>query len=52
MSTVWTSDTTSDKTAVVGGGDLKLLYATDEGKLARYINNRNLVSAITQINIY
>ncbi|KAI3670137.1 hypothetical protein L6452_41791 [Arctium lappa] len=43
MSTVWTSETTSDKTVVVGGGDLKLLYATDEGKLTRYINNRNLV---------
>ncbi|KAJ9562484.1 hypothetical protein OSB04_007644 [Centaurea solstitialis] len=43
MSTVWTSDATNDKTVVVGGGDLKLLYATDEGKLARYVNNRNLV---------
>ncbi|GJY15527.1 glycosyl hydrolase family 38 protein [Tanacetum coccineum] len=43
MSTVWTSDSTGDETAVVGGGNLKLHYATDEGKLTRYINNRNLV---------
>lgn len=46
MSTVWTSDTTSDQTVVVGRGNLKLHYATDEGKLSRYINNRNLVPAI------
>ncbi|KAI3669233.1 hypothetical protein L6452_40460 [Arctium lappa] len=44
MSTVWTSETTSDKTVVVGGGELKLLYATDKGKITRYINNRNLKS--------
>lgn len=43
MSTVWTSDSTGDETVVVGGGNLKLHYATDEGKLTRYINNRNLI---------
>ncbi|XP_076949600.1 alpha-mannosidase At3g26720-like [Bidens hawaiensis] len=43
MSTVWTSDTTNDKTVIVGGGNLKLHYATDEGKLTHYVNNRNLV---------
>ncbi|KAI3725915.1 hypothetical protein L1987_65711 [Smallanthus sonchifolius] len=43
MSTVWTSDSTSDKTVVIGGGNLKLHYATDEGKLTHYINKRNLV---------
>ncbi|XP_076940855.1 alpha-mannosidase At3g26720-like [Bidens hawaiensis] len=43
MSTVWTSDSTNDKTVIVGGGNLKLHYATDEGKLTHYINNRNLV---------
>ncbi|KAI3784614.1 hypothetical protein L1987_43716 [Smallanthus sonchifolius] len=43
MSTVWTSDSTSDKTVVIGGGNLKLHYATYEGKLTHYINNRNLV---------
>ncbi|GJX27893.1 hypothetical protein Tco_0235972 [Tanacetum coccineum] len=37
---------TRDETAVVGGGNLKLHYATNEGKLTYYINNRNLVSAL------
>ncbi|KAI3500943.1 hypothetical protein L1887_36772 [Cichorium endivia] len=43
MSTVSTSDSISDETVVVGGGNLKLIYATNEGKLTRYINNRSLV---------
>ncbi|KAC9878025.1 hypothetical protein E3N88_45154 [Mikania micrantha] len=43
MSTVWTSDSTSDKIVVAGGGNLKLHYATDEGKITHYINSRSLV---------
>ncbi|KAL7604195.1 hypothetical protein Lser_V15G20819 [Lactuca serriola] len=43
MSTVLTSDNISDETVVVGGGNLKLHYATDEGKLIRYTNKRSLV---------
>nr|XP_043614554.1 alpha-mannosidase At3g26720-like isoform X2 [Erigeron canadensis] len=43
MSTVWTSDSNSDENVVVGGGNLKLQYASDEGKLTRYINKRSLV---------
>ncbi|XP_071709987.1 alpha-mannosidase At3g26720 isoform X1 [Rutidosis leptorrhynchoides] len=44
LSTVWTSDSTSsNETVVVGRGHLKLHYATNEGKLTRYINQRSLV---------
>ncbi|KAI7740716.1 hypothetical protein M8C21_023527, partial [Ambrosia artemisiifolia] len=34
---------TSDKTAVLGGGNLKLHFDTDQEKLTHYINNRSLV---------
>lgn len=48
LSTVWTSDNTSDKTVVVGGGNLNLHYAADKGKLTHYINNRSLVEELVE----
>ncbi|GLT81598.1 hypothetical protein SLE2022_000390 [Rubroshorea leprosula] len=45
FSTVFTSEGSENKTIAVGQGNLKLLYSADEGKLIRYVNSRNLVTA-------
>lgn len=37
------SNGNADKTIEIGQGNLKLLYTSNEGKLASYINSRNLV---------
>ncbi|KAF5790866.1 putative alpha-mannosidase [Helianthus annuus] len=44
VATVWnfTSDT-GDRIAVIGSGNLKLHFDTEEEKLTRYINNRTMV---------
>ncbi|KAL2455897.1 Glycosyl hydrolase family 38 protein [Forsythia ovata] len=44
ISTQFTPEESIDNTFEVGQGNLKLLYTVDEGKLTRYINNRNSVS--------
>lgn len=46
VSTVYTSEGNTNKTIEVGQGSLKLLYSADEGKLARYINSRNMVQIL------
>lgn len=43
MSTVYTSQTKENSTIEVGQGNLKLVYAADEGKLAHYSNSRSSV---------
>ncbi|GLT27153.1 hypothetical protein SLA2020_021770 [Shorea laevis] len=48
FSTVFTSEGSENKTIAVGQGNLKLLYSADEGKLIRYVNSRNLVTASTE----
>ncbi|GKV26020.1 hypothetical protein SLEP1_g35382 [Rubroshorea leprosula] len=45
FSTVFTSEGSENKTIAVGQGNLKLLYSADEGKLIRYVNSQNLVTA-------
>ncbi|KAL4583070.1 hypothetical protein LXL04_007634 [Taraxacum kok-saghyz] len=48
MSTVSTSDKISGETVVVGGGNLKLHFATNQGKLTRYTNDRSLVEGFME----
>eukprot|EP00268_Persea_americana_P056668 TRINITY_DN6711_c0_g2_i1.p1 TRINITY_DN6711_c0_g2~~TRINITY_DN6711_c0_g2_i1.p1 ORF type:complete len:1015 (-),score=152.71 TRINITY_DN6711_c0_g2_i1:139-3183(-) len=45
MSTVYTSQTRENNTIEIGRGNLKLLYAADEGKLNYYSNSRSSVKA-------
>ncbi|KAM5582132.1 alpha-mannosidase [Rosa sericea] len=47
ISKVYTSEGNTNKTIQVGQGSLKLLYSA-EGKLARYINSRNMVTAVAE----
>ncbi|KAE8717122.1 Alpha-mannosidase [Hibiscus syriacus] len=47
-STVHTYEASDNNTIEVGQGNLKLLYSADEGKLMRYVNTKNLVSAFTE----
>ncbi|XP_057481162.1 alpha-mannosidase At3g26720 [Actinidia eriantha] len=49
ISEVYTSEGNKDLTAEVGQGNLKLLYTTNEGKLARYVNRRSLVETSAQL---
>ncbi|GFS34385.1 glycosyl hydrolase family 38 protein [Actinidia rufa] len=49
ISEVYTSQGNKDLTAEVGQGNLKLLYTTNEGKLARYVNSRSLVETSAQL---
>ncbi|CAI9094984.1 OLC1v1030831C1 [Oldenlandia corymbosa var. corymbosa] len=44
------SEGNDDKTITVGQGNLKLLYSVDDGKLARYINNRNSVTTSAELS--
>ncbi|KAK9271505.1 hypothetical protein L1049_001864 [Liquidambar formosana] len=48
ISTVDTSEGTTNNTIEVGQGSLKLLYSADEQKLTHYINSRNLVTAVSE----
>uniref|UniRef100_A0A5B7A988 Alpha-mannosidase n=1 Tax=Davidia involucrata TaxID=16924 RepID=A0A5B7A988_DAVIN len=48
ISTVYTSEGSTDNTVEVGQGNLKLLYIADEGKLTCYVNSRNLVTAFSE----
>ncbi|CAK9166161.1 unnamed protein product [Ilex paraguariensis] len=48
ISTVYTSEGSIDDTLEIGQGNLKLLYNVDEGKLTRYINRRNLITAFAE----
>ncbi|XP_050383972.1 alpha-mannosidase At3g26720-like [Argentina anserina] len=48
VSTVYTSKGNTNKTIEVGQGNLKLLYSANEGKLARYLNSRNMVTAVAE----
>ncbi|KAA8530055.1 hypothetical protein F0562_004764 [Nyssa sinensis] len=48
ISTVYTSKESTDNIVEVGQGNLKLLYSADEGKLTRYVNSRNLVTAFSE----
>ncbi|KAK4417955.1 Alpha-mannosidase [Sesamum alatum] len=48
ISTVYTPEGGVDKTFEVGQGNLKLLYSMNEGKLKRYTNRRNSVTAIAE----
>ncbi|KAM7509321.1 hypothetical protein LguiA_019774 [Lonicera macranthoides] len=45
MSTVYTSQRSVDNTVEIGQGNLRLHYPADEGKLMRYFNIRNSVTA-------
>ncbi|BFG27202.1 hypothetical protein CerSpe_134770 [Prunus speciosa] len=45
ISNVYTSEGSTNETIEVGQGSLKLHYSADEGKLARYVNSRSLVTA-------
>ncbi|KAI5341484.1 hypothetical protein L3X38_020758 [Prunus dulcis] len=45
ISNVYTSEGSTNETIEVGQGSLKLHYSVDEGKLARYVNSRSLVTA-------
>ncbi|XVE67608.1 hypothetical protein DITRI_Ditri09bG0001600 [Diplodiscus trichospermus] len=48
ISTVHTYEGSKTNTVEVGQGSLKLLYSADEGKLTRYVNSRNLVTAFAE----
>ncbi|XP_022774192.1 alpha-mannosidase At3g26720-like isoform X2 [Durio zibethinus] len=48
ISTVDTYKGSKSNTIEVGKGSLKLLYSEDEGKLIRYVNSRNLVTAFAE----
>ncbi|XVF57695.1 hypothetical protein PTKIN_Ptkin07bG0002600 [Pterospermum kingtungense] len=48
ISTVRTYGGSNNTTFEVGQGNLKLLYSADEGKLTRYVNSRNLVTAFAE----
>ncbi|OMO99297.1 hypothetical protein COLO4_13373 [Corchorus olitorius] len=48
ISTVHTYEGTKNDAIEVGQGSLKLLYSADEGKLTRYVNSRNMVTAFPE----
>ncbi|KAK4483252.1 hypothetical protein RD792_010436 [Penstemon davidsonii] len=48
VSTLYSPKQSTSETFEVGQGNLKLLYTTDEGKLTRYTNRRNLVTALAE----
>ncbi|CAA0824595.1 Glycosyl hydrolase family 38 protein [Striga hermonthica] len=45
ISSVYTPEEDTSKTFEVGQGNLKLIYSANKGKLSRYINSRNSVTA-------
>ncbi|XP_074275159.1 alpha-mannosidase At3g26720-like isoform X3 [Silene latifolia] len=48
VSTTFTVEGNANNTIKVGQGNLKLLYSASKGTLTRYINNRNMVNAVTE----
>ncbi|MBA0799400.1 hypothetical protein Gohar_009921, partial [Gossypium harknessii] len=48
ISTMNTYEASENNTIEVGQGSLKLLYSADEGKLTRYVNTRNSVTAFAE----
>ncbi|KAK6267068.1 hypothetical protein QUC31_017905 [Theobroma cacao] len=48
ISTVHTYEGSKNNTIEVGQGSLKLLYSEDEGKLTRFVNSRNSVTAVAE----
>ncbi|KAL3829432.1 hypothetical protein ACJIZ3_018234 [Penstemon smallii] len=48
VSTLYSPKQSTSETFEVGQGNLKLFYTTDEGKLTRYTNRRNLVTALAE----
>ncbi|KAI3457771.1 hypothetical protein Pfo_014434 [Paulownia fortunei] len=48
VSTVYTPEEGTGKTFEVGKGNLKLLYSANEGKLTRFTNRRNSVTALAE----
>jgi alpha-mannosidase len=45
MSSIYTPEAIVDNTIEIGQGNLRLHYTADEGKLMRYVNRRNSVTA-------
>ncbi|KAG8482418.1 hypothetical protein CXB51_024080 [Gossypium anomalum] len=48
ISTMHTYEASENNTIEVGQGSLKLLYSADKGKLTRYVNTRNSVTAFAE----
>ncbi|PIN24225.1 Glycosyl hydrolase, family 38 - alpha-mannosidase [Handroanthus impetiginosus] len=48
VSTVYTPEESNGQTFEVGQGNLKLLYSVNDGKLTRYTNRRNSVTALAE----
>ncbi|KAK8279074.1 hypothetical protein V6Z12_D09G086900 [Gossypium hirsutum] len=48
ISTMNTYEASESNTIEVGQGSLKLLYSANEGKLTRYVNTRNSVTAFAE----